>query len=110
MGSKDQIHKAVAFPDLFNHCRFLHHAAAQSDLHMRIFLFQSIQIAKSSIDSLIGIVPDGTGIVNNKISLFLLYQFIAHLFQDTGKLLGIPCIHLAPEGNYTAGRFSAKLF
>ena len=37
MSSEDQIHESVTVFDLLDHGRLLHHAAAQCDLHVRIF-------------------------------------------------------------------------
>ena len=42
MSSEDQIHEAVTVFDLLDHGGFLHHTAAQCDLHVRIFPFIAV--------------------------------------------------------------------
>ena len=66
-------------------------------------------MSKSSIDTLIGIVTDCTGVINHKIRILVLYQFKSGTFQNSGKLLGISGVHLTAKGRYTAGCFPSKL-
>ncbi len=42
VGAKDQIHKPITFPYVFNHGVFLHHAAAERDFEMRFLFFQTV--------------------------------------------------------------------
>ena len=67
MCSEDQIHMAVALLDLCDYLRLLHHAAAESDQHMWIFLFIILEYPESSVDFVICIFTHRAGIVNNKI-------------------------------------------
>ena len=98
MGSENQIYKSVALFQLFHHMRLLHHTAAESDQHVWIFSFDTVQLAKSSIDSLIRIFSDRTGIVDNEIRLFLLIDHrVTDLLKNSGQLFGVSGIHLTAK-------------
>ena len=100
MGAENQIHKTVAFAYLFNRTILLHHAAAQSHLHARPLFLQAVDIAQPPIDSLIRIIPDGAGVIDVKVTVFLFCQRVSGQFQDPGQLFRVPCIHLAAKGGH----------
>ena len=110
MGTEDQIYKRVAFLQLFHHLRLLHHTAAQSDHHMGVFLFQAVEIAQSSINSLIGVFPDRTGIVDDKIRVFVFCLHIADTLQHTGKFFRVPRIHLTAKCHRAGRQWPSQLF
>ncbi len=109
VSAKDQIDKAVALFQLFHHRGLLHHAAAESDPHTRIFLFQAVKKPKSSVNLLVRVIPDCAGIVDHKIRVFVGDGLIAHLLQNTCQLLAVPCIHLTAHVDYT-GLGTAAMF
>ena len=95
MCSKHNIHKGIGLLQCLDDIRLLHHAAAQHDHHLRILLFQAIQIAETTIDLLIGIFPDGTGIVDDHIGIFLpLRLLISGILQNSQQFFGILSVHL----------------
>ena len=108
MGAKDQIYKRITFLQLLHHIRLLHHAAAESDLHMRIFLFVSMKHAQSAIDPQVGIFPDGTGIINDKVRILVLRLLVSCFFQDPQQFFRIPGVHLASESGNAAGQRTAQ--
>ncbi len=110
VGSENQIHKAIAFFDFFNHGKLLHHTAAKSHLHVMVFLFQAVDVAQAAINSLVGIVPYGTGIVNNKIRVFVLRRQITDAFKNPGQLFRIPGIHLTPESYHRRSKRTPQAF
>ena len=101
MGAKNQIHKAIAFSDLLNDRGLLHHTATQCRSHVRIFLFQGIDMPKTAVHSLVGIIPHGAGVVDYKIRFFRLSQLIAHSLQNSRELFGVAGVHLTAEGYRT---------
>ena len=84
----------------------MHHTAAQTDHHMRVFLFQAVKIAQPAIDPLVCIFSYGTRIVDNKICVMFITFLVTDRFKDAFKLFGIPGIHLAAEGVDTEGERS----
>ena len=91
MGTENQINKRIFFVDLLNYFRLLHHTSAESDQHMRIFLFHTVELSQMSIYLLIGIFTHRTGIVDYEICLILFFLFhISNLLQNSGQLLRIP--------------------
>ena len=109
VGAEDQIYKRIAFLQLFHHLRLLHHTAAQSDHHMGIFLFQAMEIAKPSINSLIGVFPDRTGIVDDKVCIFVFCLHISDTLQHTGKFLRVPRIHLTSKSHCAGSQRPSQL-
>ena len=57
---------------------------------------------------LICVVPHGTGVIDDKIRIFVLGQLIAGFPQNAGDFLGILGIHLAAEGHGAGSRLSSE--
>ena len=111
MGSENQINKVIALFQFFHYLRLLHHTAAQSNHHMRIFLFRPSQLSQAAVYSQVCIFPDCTCIINHKICFFfLLCLLITDFFQNTGKFFRISGIHLAAEGRNTESKRPSCLF
>ena len=110
VGAEYQPHIPVIPADLLDHVLLLHHAAAQTDHHARILLPVCRQRSQAPVDTDIGILPDGAGVVEDKVSVLGRALLIACKLQDPAKLLGVPLIHLASEGYNTGGQLSSKLF
>ena len=72
MGSEDQIHEPVTLLELVHYRCFLHHTAAEGNLHVRIFFLIAMQHSQTSIHTQVGIFTNCTGIVDDKICLFIL--------------------------------------
>ena len=105
VGPENEIHETIAFFQLLHHFRLLHHAAAQRDHHMGIFLFDPAKLSQAAVDALVCIFPDRTCIVDDEIRLLLIRFFhVADALQDAGQLLGIPGVHLASEGGYAKSK------
>ena len=105
--TENQIHEAVAFLQLRHDVILLHHAAAQADHHVRIFLLIGVKLSKSAVYSGVCIFTHGTGIVENKVGILCFNLSVPDFFQDTAKLFGIPRIHLASEGDHIEGERSS---
>ena len=102
MGSEDQIHEPVTLLQFFYHMGFLHHTAAERDHHMRFLLFHAAKISQAAIDTLVGILTDRTGIVNNKVCfVFFICLDITDRFQNTIQFFRVAGIHLTTKGSCT---------
>ena len=73
---------AVALPYLLYHLGLLHHAAAEGDEHIRIFSFQTAQIAQTAVNLQIGVFSYGTRIIKHKIGIFIRSLDKAGFLQD----------------------------
>ena len=73
---------------------------------MRFILFISFESSQSAVNTLIGVITDRTGIIEDQISFLLGICFLVSCRdQDTKEFFGIPCIHLAAESyNTSPGR------
>ena len=67
VGSENQIHITVAFPDFLHYFLFLHHAAAQGYHHVRMRLLIGPQLSQAAVNPKIGIFPHRTCIIEHKI-------------------------------------------
>ncbi len=83
MGAENQINKGIALFQLLNHRRFLHHTAAEGNLHLGIAALVSVQLTQPAIDPLVGVIPYGTGVENHKIRMLVFREQVSRLFQDT---------------------------
>ena len=108
MGSENQIHIAVALLDFRHHFLLLHHAAAQGNHHVRMFLLIGPQLSQTAINPQIGIFPHRAGVVEHKIRFLRFYGLVADCLQNPQKLLRIPGIHLAPKGVDAAGKGTSQ--
>ena len=108
MRSKNQIDKTVRLADFLHNGRLLHHATAQSDHHMRIFLLIIGQITQSSIHLIVRILTHSTGIIDHKIRMLVFCLDISDIRQNSDKLLRISGIHLTSESLNAAGQLAAK--
>ena len=110
MRAEDQIHKPVTLLQLLHDLRLLHHAAAQSDHHMRILLLDSAELSKTSVYSLVRVLAHRTRIVDDEIRLLLVRLFyVTDLLQDSNQFLRITRIHLTAEsGNAKSQRPSCR--
>ncbi len=109
MRSEYQIHKRVAFLYLLDNGRFLHHAAAQGNFFMRIFLFHAVHKTKPSIHALVCIVTHGAGVVKHQIRRLVVNHFKADFFENANQLFAVLCIHLTAERFAVCRKTSAKL-
>ena len=98
MGAENNIDKAVTLLKLLHHFRLLHHAAAETDYHMGILLFQAVQIAQPSVNTLICILADCAGIIKNKVGFLALPLRKSGFQEDSHQLFRIMGVHLASEG------------
>ncbi len=97
MRSKYNIHMPVRFFYLFNYMRLLHHASGYG-YNAFVITFGRFQHAKMAVYFLLGVFTHTAGFKNNDIGrLTFAYLYIPHLFEHSGKLLGIVLIHLASE-------------
>ena len=80
MGTENQIHKTIALFYLFYDGVFLHHAAAQSDFQTGVSAFTAMQHTQPAIDSLIYIVSDCAGIIDDKICFLFLSPLVSRFF------------------------------
>ena len=104
MGAENYVHIGIAFFYLPDRALFLHHTAAERNDPVGISVLFSLQMPQAPVEPLIRVIPYGTGIKDNKVgTLLALILNKAYPFQDTRKLLGIPCVHLTPEGSHMIG-------
>ena len=87
MCTKYQINKWIRFLDLIYYMLFLHHTSEKNDLHIRIAVFQTVQMTKSSIYFKVCIFADSTGIVDYNVRFFIVLSVIADLIHDSGYCL-----------------------
>ena len=88
---------------------FLDHTATDCNLHTRILFLISMKDTESAVDTIICILTNGTGIVDDKITIFGFRWNISDLFKDATKFLRISCIHLATEGCHVESKLSSKI-
>ena len=98
VGPEDQVHKAVACPYPDHLVRFLHHAAADADQHVRMVLLKMLDLPQMAVELLVRVLPDGAGVEEKDVRLFGLRLLRADLREDPGQLLRVPCVHLAAHG------------
>ena len=110
VGAKNQIHEGIALSDLVDVALLLHHAAADRDLHIGIFLLKVADPAEAPEGALVGVIPDGAGIKDDKIRLLGLDRGKAGLHQDADQLLGISRVHLAAEGDCAGSQLPPCFF
>ena len=111
VGSENQVDEMIAFFELFDNERLLHHASAEGDDHARIFLFVFAKLSETAVDAKIGVFTDGTGIVNDKVSILGFHNVVADGFQDSLELFRIAGVHLASKCCDTGSQeFFAVLF
>ena len=107
MGAENEVDKAITLLYLFDIGLFLHHAAADRDLHSLAVLFEMSGPSEPAEDTLVGVVPDCTGVINKKISVFRRCLFKTGTPENTDDLLRIPGVHLTSESLDAAGEFPA---
>ncbi len=61
------------------------------------FFFVFAKLSETAVDAKIGIFTDGTGIVNDKVSILGLHNVVADGFQDSLEFFRIAGVHLASE-------------
>ena len=99
LGAKDQVHMAVGLLDALGDQLLLGHAAAKADDLLGVFLFGVSQNTHVAEHTLLGVLPDGTGIEDHQIRLLgVLGEGKAALSQHTHQLLAVRHILLAAEG------------
>ena len=76
---------------------FLHHTAKKNNLHIRIAVFQTMQMAKSSVYFEVCILADSTGIVQDHICLFIILSYISDFVHNSRYGLRLLFIHLTAE-------------
>ena len=86
MGSEYDIYKLVVLFNIFNNLRLLHHTATESNLHQRILFLVVLQIAKSAVHLVVGILTYGTGVVYNEIRMLISSFHVANLLKYSDKL------------------------
>ena len=109
VGAEDQVHEGIALSDLIDVALLLHHAAADRDFHIGIFLFEMADPAQAPEGALVRVVPDRTGVKDDKIRLFGLNRLKSGCHQDPDQLFGISRVHLAPESDCAGSQFTACL-
>ena len=98
MRSEDQVDKGIALFDLLHNMLFLHHAAAETDDHISLFLLDAVQMTETAVDVLVCIFTDCTGVVNDKVRLVLIVRILkAGCGENSPDLFGIAGVHLTPE-------------
>ena len=103
------------FPDIDHHAVLGHTAdkvfSEAVDDHARIFLFVFTKLSETAVDAKIGVFTDGTGIVNDKVSILGFHNVVADGFQDSLELFRIAGVHLASKCCDTGSQeFFAVLF
>ena len=61
-------------------------------------------MTETAVYPLVCVVPDGAGVVNDKIRVFILREHIADALKNPGELFRIPGVHLTPESHYSRGQ------
>ena len=64
----------------------------------------------SSVNSLICILTDRTGIVDHKICMFVFCHYITDLLQNTDQLFTVPRIHLTAKGHRARSQRTSQFF
>ena len=82
-------------------------ARADADLHTGPVLFEMTCAAEAAEYTLVCIVADRAGVIDQKIGVFRSRLPISYTFENTHDFLGIPRVHLASESLHTEGQFSA---
>ena len=108
VGAEDQVHERIGPVDLVHVGGLLHHAAADADLHHGILLFKMGDPAQAAEDPLVRVVPDRTGVEEDKIRVLALNLLITGRPQDARQLLRIPGVHLTAEGIDMEGQGPAQ--
>ena len=109
VGSEYQIDKWIVLLDLVHHLFLLHHAAEKGDLHIRVGFLQAVKLAKTSVYLQIGVLTDGTGVVDNNVGVLCVLSLKADLVHDSGYYLGLLLVHLTAKGLETIGDRASKL-
>ena len=103
VGPEDHVHPRGLLQDRF--AVLLGQAAPDGDLHLGAFFLGLGEHAEVSVELVVGVFPDRTGIedhhVGDLIAGFLARQ--AAGFQQAGQPLGIVDIHLASVGPHLVG-------
>ena len=90
MGTEYKIHKRIILPDLFHYMLLLHHTSEKNDFHIRMHAFDAFQMSQMTVDLLVRILTDGTGIVDHDGSLVLPPGLCkSHLKCHTGNGFGL---------------------
>ena len=109
VGSEHKVHEGIALFDLLHRVRLLHEAAAEPDDPARVAFPVPAKTPQPPVDMLVRVIPDGTGIVKDKIRLIFLPRVgKSRLPQDSAKLFGVPRVHLAAEGLNIGSRHVTK--
>ena len=99
MGTKDQVHVAVGFPDFLGHLGLLGHAPAQADQGIRVAALHVDQGPHVAEDPLLGVLPDGAGVDDDDPGLLLAVgEAEAHFIQIAPDALGVGLVLLAAVG------------
>ena len=101
MGAEYKVDKAVTLTDFLDIALFLDHAAAHGNLHAGSVLFEMTGTAQPAEHTLVGVVADGAGVVDQKIGVFGFCFRKACTLKDSDDLLRVARIHLASEGLHT---------
>ena len=100
MSTEYKIYELVFLPDGLYHACFLHHTSAERYTKIGVFLNPGFQQSQVTVDLLIGIIPDSTGIIYHKVSLcFLVNDLVSCFSEHTGQFLTVPRIHLTAKGH-----------
>ena len=81
---EDDIDLRIFFFNLFDNGRLLHHAAADRQNEIRVFLFDVFKIADIAEKAFVRVFPDTAGVHHHNASgLFVVCRRVAHFLQHT---------------------------
>ena len=93
--SENEIDKRIALSDFIDNSLLLHHTAAQSDYQIRIGLFEALYRTDIAVNSVLGVLTHGAGVVKNQVRLFnIVRKSVAERFKNTLDTLTVGNIAL----------------
>jgi len=108
VGAEDDVHPRGPGQD--GVLVLLSHAPTDGQLHGRVLGLDGSHVAERSVETVVGVLPDGTGVEDDDVGrvqgVLSGVADIAGVLQQTGYPFGIVDIHLAPVGDHPIGRRS----
>ena len=95
MGAENQIHKMILLLDAEHFILLLHHAAADTDQHVRIQLFKMLHNAEMPVELLVRVFAHRAGVKEEDVRVLGRDFLTADFREYTGEFLRIARIHLA---------------
>ena len=97
--TKYHVHDRIGLFQFCRHMFLLYHTAADGHDLIRFFLFCMDQRSHVSVNALLCVLPDRTGVDHDHVGLkFILRELISHLFQIPSDLLTVRLVLLTSVG------------